>query len=150
MKKTLALLGAVVVTGFLATGCAGPEKKLGRGLNNTYEIIRMGEMRRTVEQAALFEPEARYTTGLVSGFNRSLARTGLGLFEIATFAIPSYDHWRYDPPYTKYFKAHPVYPDSYTPHLREDSVFATDTAIGFSGGDIAPWFPGSRFRIFEN
>ena len=27
---------------------------------------------------------------------------------------------------------------------------ATDTAIGFSGGDIAPLIPGSRFRIFEN
>jgi hypothetical protein len=31
-----------------------------------------------------------------------------------------------------------------------DSLFATDTAIGYSGGDVAPFIPGSRFRIFEN
>ena len=145
MKKTLALLGAVLVAGLLATGCAGPERKLGRGFNNTYELVRMGEMRRTVEQAALFEPEARYTTSMVKGFNRSLARTGIGIWEIVTFPFPSYE-----PIATRHFKPHPVYPDSYAPHLVEDSTFANDTSIGFSGGDIAPWFPGSRFRIFEN
>ena len=145
MKKNLALLGAVLVAGLLATGCAGPERKLGRGLNNTNEIIRLGEMRRTVEQASLFEPESRYTTSWVKGFNRSLARTGIGLYEIVTCPIPSYE-----PIATRHFNPHPVYPDSYRPHLVEDSLFATDTAIGFSGGDIAPWFPGSRFRVFEN
>ena len=145
MKKTLALLGVVAVTGFLATGCAGPERKFGRGLNNTYEIVRLGEMRRTVEQASLFEPEARYSTSMMKGLNRSLARTGIGIYELVTFPFPSYD-----PVATRHFKPHPVYPDSYSPHLVEDSTFATDTSIGFSGGDIAPWFPGSRFRIFEN
>jgi len=25
-----------------------------------------------------------------------------------------------------------------------------DTALGFSGGDLAPMIPGSRFRIFDN
>ena len=145
MKKILALLGVVAMTGLLATGCAGPERKLGRGLNNTYEIVRLGEMRRTVEQASLFEPSARYSTSWVKGFNRSLARTGIGLYEIVTSPFPSYE-----PIATRHFTPHPVYPDSYRPHLVEDSTFATDTAIGFSGGDIAPWFPGSRFRIFEN
>lgn len=145
MKKTLTLLGAVLITGFLATGCAGPEKKLGRGLGNTFEIVRLGEMRRTVEQASLFEPNARYSTSIVKGFNRTLARTGIGIYEVVTFPIPSYE-----PVATRHFKTYPVYPDSYTPHLVEDSTFATDTSIGFSGGDIAPWFPGSRFRIFEN
>ena len=24
------------------------------------------------------------------------------------------------------------------------------TRVGYSGGDVAPWFPGSRFRIFDN
>ena len=145
MKKTLAVLGAVVITGFLATGCAGPEKKLGRGLSNTYEIVRLGEMRRTVEQNSWVEPENRYASSLVKGFNRSLARTGIGIYEIVTFPIPSYE-----PVATRHFKPNPVYPDSYKPRLVEDATFATDTAIGFSGGDIAPWFPGSRFHIFEN
>jgi len=145
MKKTLALLGAVMVTGLLATGCAGPERKLGRGLGNAYEIVRMGELRRTVEQASLFEPEERYATSIVKGFNRTLARTGIGIYEIVTFPIPSYE-----PVATRHFKPYPVYPDSYKPRLVEGSTFATDTAIGFSGGDIAPLIPGSRFHIFEN
>ena len=145
MKKTLVFLGAVVITGFLATGCAGPEQKLGRGLSNTYEIVRLGEMRRTVEQMSLFESDSRYASSWVKGFNRSLARTGIGIYEVVTFPIPSYK-----PVATGTFKPYPVYPDSYKPRLVEDSTFATDTAIGFSGGDIAPWFPGSRFHIFDN
>lgn len=130
----------------LATGCAGPEKKLGRGLNNFYEIVRAGEYRRSVEQSALFEsPDKAYTTGAVRGINRTLARTGLGLYEIITFPLPSYD-----PIATHYLKPNPVYPDNFRPRLVEDSMFATDTGLGFSGGDIAPMFPGSRFRIFDN
>lgn len=135
-----------MVLGALATGCAGPERKLGRGLNNTFEIVRMGEMRRSVEQSALFDsPDQAYTTGMVRGFNRSMARFGIGIYEIVTFPIPSYD-----PVATDYLKTNPVYPDSYKPRIMADSLFATDTAIGFSGGDVAPFFPGSRFRIFEN
>jgi putative exosortase-associated protein (TIGR04073 family) len=146
MRKTLSLLGAFLALGVLATGCAGPERKLGRGLNNTFEIVRMGEMRRTVEQSALFDsPDQAYTTGVVRGFNRSMARFGIGLYEVITFPIPSYD-----PVATNYLKRNPVYPDSYKPRIMADSLFATDTAIGFSGGDVAPFIPGSRFRIFEN
>jgi hypothetical protein len=29
-------------------------------------------------------------------------------------------------------------------------VFDTDTYMGFSGGDVAPFIPGSRFRVFDN
>lgn len=147
MRNTLLLLGAVLVTGLLATGCAGPERKLGRGMNNFFEIVRGGEMRRTVEQSAIFEHTETpfYAAGVVRGFNRSLARTGIGLYEIVTFPIPSYD-----PVATRYLKVNPVFPDSYKPHLMEDANFATDSAIGFSGGDIAPFFPGSRFRVFDN
>jgi putative exosortase-associated protein (TIGR04073 family) len=136
----------VLLTGLLAAGCAGPEKKLGRGMNNFFEIVRGGEMRRTVEQSALFDsPATAYTTGFVRGFNRSMARAGIGLYEIVTFPIPSYD-----PIATKYLKSEPVYPDNFKPRLLADSMFATDTAIGFSGGDVAPMIPGSRFRIFDN
>jgi putative exosortase-associated protein (TIGR04073 family) len=146
MRKTFSLFGAVLALGFLATGCAGPERKLGRGLNNFYEVARMGEMRRSVEQSALFDsPDQAYTTGLVRGFNRSMARIGIGIYEVVTFPIPSYD-----PVATSYLKPNPVHPDSYKPRIMADSLFATDTAIGFSGGDVAPFFPGSRFRIFEN
>lgn len=146
MRKTLSLFGVVVALGVLGTGCAGPERKLGRGMNNFYEVVRAGEFRRSVEQTALLDsPDQAYTTGVVRGFNRSVARMGIGLYEIVTFPIPSYD-----PVAKSYLKPNPVYPDSYKPRLIEDSLFATDTAIGFSGGDVAPFFPGSRFRIFEN
>ena len=36
-----------------AAGCTGPEQKLGRGLDNTFEIVRWGELRRSVEQNAV-------------------------------------------------------------------------------------------------
>ena len=40
------------------------------------DIVRGGEFRRTVEQTALFQgPDAGYTTGVVRGINRTLART---------------------------------------------------------------------------
>ena len=79
------LLGCAALA-LITTGCAGPEQKLGRGLTNLMEPLRGGEMTRSVEQATLFEaPEAGYTTGKVRGFHRTLARTTLGLWEIATF-----------------------------------------------------------------
>jgi putative exosortase-associated protein (TIGR04073 family) len=109
------------------------------------EIVRQGELRRTVEQTALFDsPDTGYTVGVVRGFNRTLARTGIGLFEIITAPFPPYD-----PLFTDYFSPTPVYPDNYTPTLVEDPAFSTDTNLGFSGGDIAPFIPGSRFRVFD-
>jgi len=146
MRKPFAALAAVLLVGFLAAGCAGPEKKLGRGLRNFYELVRGSEMRRTMEQTALFDsPGEAYTTGLVKGFNRRMARTGIGLYEIVTSPFPPYG-----PICTNYLKPNPVYPDSYKPHLFSSPTFATDSVIGFSGGDVAPMIPGSRFRIFDN
>jgi putative exosortase-associated protein (TIGR04073 family) len=146
MRKPASLLGAVLLLGVLASGCAGPEKKLGRGLSNTYEVVRWGDLRRTMEQTALFETsDSTYASGIVRGFNRSMARVGLGLYETITFPIPSYD-----PICTDYLTPHVVYPDNYKPRILADSLFATDTGIGFSGGDVAPMIPGSRFRIFDN
>lgn len=151
MQNKLSFLGAVLVTGLLASGCAGPEKKLGRGMNNFYDLVRGGEMRRTVEQSALFDsPETAYTTGVIRGFNRTMARAGIGLYEIVTAPIPNHRGADYGPICTRYLKSDPVYPDSYKPRLIEDSTFATDSSIGFSGGDIAPMIPGSRFRLFDN
>ena len=146
MRKTLSFLGAVVALGILATGCAGPERKLGRGFNNMHEFVRAGEMRRTVEQTALFEsPDRAYTTGVVKGFNRTMARSFIGVYEVITFPIPPYD-----PIATDYLKPNPVYPDNHRPSLMDDSLCATDTGLGFSGGSIMPWMPGNRFRIFDN
>ncbi|HYG34078.1 MAG TPA: exosortase system-associated protein, TIGR04073 family [Clostridia bacterium] len=145
MRKTLPLLAALVALGALATGCANTERKFGRGLSNMAEPLRMGEMRRTMEQTALFDgPDAAYSTGFVRGLNRTLARTGIGIYEVVTAPIPPYD-----PVATDYLAPGPVYPDNYTPGLVEDASFATDTNLGFSGGDVSPVIPGSRFRIFD-
>ena len=147
-------------------GCAGPERKLGRGMNNLTEIVRGGEMRRSIEQTALWDgANIGYTTGFVRGLSRSLARTAIGAYEIVTFPIPSYDPLltstnRLYPDFTiknasypwggMVLPEKPVYPASYKPNIVSDSTFATDTSIGFSGGDIAPMIPGSRFHIFNN
>ncbi len=55
----------------------------------------------------------------------------------------------YDPVLTDYLSPYPVYPASYRPGLIEDSTFSTDVNLGFSGGDVAPFIPGSRFRVFD-
>ena len=145
MRNTFWFLAAVVSAGTLATGCVNAQKKLGRGMANTYEIVRTGELRRTMEQTALFEgPEVGYTTGFVIGLSRTLARTGIGIYEIVSFPFPPYG-----PVATDHFAVNPVYPDNYRPGLLADSMFATDTDLGFSGGDIAPFIPGSRFKVFE-
>jgi putative exosortase-associated protein (TIGR04073 family) len=156
----------VVGLAVLASGCAGPEKKLGRGMNNVTEFARGGEIRRSMEQTALWDgTDAAYTTGFLRGFNRSMARTVVGAVEVLTFPIPPYDpHFtstnRIYPDVsirnTKYpwrgmvLPENPAYPANYTPSLLSDSIFATDTSLGFSGGDLFPFVQGSRFRIFDN
>jgi len=143
--KTLSLLVAVAALGMLVTGCAGPERKLGRGINNVGEVVRWGELRRSREQAAIWQgPSAANGGGLVTGFNRSMVRIGTGIYEVVTFPIPSYD-----PVLTHYLSPSPAYPDSYKPGLPDDPLYHTDTNLGFSGGDVAPLVPGSRFAVFK-
>lgn len=158
----LALVGAMALT----VGCAGPEKKLGRGLYNTVEFARGGEIRRSMEQTALWEnTDSAFTTGFIRGFNRSVARTAIGIYEIVTFPFPSYDplltstNRIFPDPNVRnktfpfggmVLTEFPTYPDSYRPGLMDDSIFNTDTSLGFSGGDIAPMIQGSRFRVFDN
>ncbi|MGH7953259.1 MAG: exosortase system-associated protein, TIGR04073 family, partial [Limisphaerales bacterium] len=128
------------------SGCAGPEQKLGRGATNFYEVIRGGEQRRSIEQSTVFDSTGDgYATGFVRGFDRSMARAGIGLYEIVTFPIPPYH-----PIATKYLPPGPAYPDNYKPGLSSGTLFETDTYVGFGGGDVAPWFPGSRFSVFDN
>ena len=75
-------------------------------MSDSFEIVRMGEMRRSVEQTAVFDsPSAGYTVGLIRGLDRSVARTALGVFEVVTFPLPPYQ-----PMFTSYVKPGPVYP----------------------------------------
>jgi putative exosortase-associated protein (TIGR04073 family) len=145
MRKTLPFLALGLL---LTAGCehvAKTEQKFGRGMMNTFEIVRAGEFRRSMEQSALFySPDTAYGTGFIRGVNRTLARTGIGIYEVITAPFPPYD-----PVATDHFAPDPVYPDNYVPHLVEDSMFATDSNLGFAGGAVAPMIPGSRFRIFD-
>jgi putative exosortase-associated protein (TIGR04073 family) len=142
MRKQISFLILAGSLALLATGCAGPERKLGRGINNMTEFTRMGEIRRSMEQTALFEgADVAYTTGFFKGFNRSVMRTAVGAYEVITFPIPSYD--------PVFLPENPVYPDSYKPRLIADPTFGPDANLGFSGGDVAPMLMGSRFRIFD-
>ncbi|MFM2082624.1 MAG: hypothetical protein RL380_1315 [Verrucomicrobiota bacterium] len=152
MRQTIFNLLGCATLAFVITGCAGPEQKLGRGITNLMEPLRGGEMNRSVEQASLFvSPESGYTTGQVRGFNRTLARTGLGIWEIVTFPLPNHEN-SYGPVATGYLKGSPQYPDNYKPNwLGGDSSLSSDNALGIQdSGDVAPMFPGSHFRIHDN
>jgi len=145
MRKTLFLLPALMVATALFTGCANVEQKFGRGMNNSYEIVRGGEFRRTMEQTAMFDsPDSAYSTGFIRGINRTFARTGIGIYEMVTAPFPPYD-----PVATDYLAPEPVYPDNYVPDVMADSMFSTDTNLGFGGGPVAPMIPGSRFHVFD-
>src|SRR4051812_18191979 len=165
MRSSVYLL-AVALLAMTVAGCAGPEKKLGRGINNLTELARGGEIRRSMEQTALWDgTDVAYTTGFFRGLNRSVARTAIGAYEVVSFPFPPYGPLltstnRIYPDFsirnTKYpwggmvLPENPVYPENYTPSLLSDSIFATDTSLGFSGGDVMPFVVGSRFRIFDN
>jgi putative exosortase-associated protein (TIGR04073 family) len=148
MLKKIAVLFPVVVLSCLVAGCAGPEQKLGRGMNNLGEFARGGEMRRSFEQTAVFgSPDQSYTTGLFHGFNRSMERTFAGAYEVLTFPIANHKPGNYGPILRP---SDPVYPDSYKPNWLSDAILNPDTNLGFAGGDIAPIIPGSRFHVFDN
>jgi putative exosortase-associated protein (TIGR04073 family) len=157
---SLVAVGSIAVL----TGCAGPENKLGRGLGNMTEIVRMGEMQRSMEQTALWDgPNQMRPLGFTRGFTRTMARTGIGIYEVITFPIPPYDPLL-TPKYPVYPDASvkttrypwggltlsekPNYPAGYTPGF-QSGLMDTDQTLGFSGGEVAPAFPGSRFRIFD-
>lgn len=145
MRQSIFVLVTVGGLALLASGCANTESKFGRGLRDATEFARLGEIRRSMEQTYLTDgPEVSYTTGFVSGFTKSLALTGVGVFEMVTAPFPPYD-----PLFPDYLSATPVYPDSYSPRIIAGSTYETDTYIGFPGGQIAPFVPGNRFSIFD-
>ena len=125
MRKPICLLATAAVLALLGSGCANTEAKLGRGIRNVTEFARLGEIRRSMEQTALFDgPEVGYTTGFIQGLNRSFVRTGVGIYELVTAPFPPYD-----PVFTDYITENPVYPDNYSPGLAADSTFDLDTAL---------------------
>ncbi len=140
--RFLSPLSVLAVAALALTGCQSAEKKLGRGINNLTEPFRMGEMSRSIEQSSLWDgPGVGGVRGALHGLNRTIGRTAVGFFEVLTFPLPS-------DPYI--LPAGPVYPDSYKPGSLDTSTLRTDTAMGIGGGEVAPMFPGSRFRIFDN
>lgn len=163
MRIAVSLLAVAAAVAF--TGCAGPENKFGRGLNNMTEIVRGGEMQRSMEQTALWDgPGQSRSAGFARGFTRTMARTGVGIYEVVTFPFPPYGpvltskSRLYPDPSIKTRKypwgglemsENPVYPDSYTPGIRSGAPFETDKSLGFSGGEVAPWIPGSRFTTLD-
>jgi putative exosortase-associated protein (TIGR04073 family) len=151
MRSTLFSALILAVGASMLVGCKGPSKKFGRGVTNATEFARLGELRRSVEQEALWGgPEAAYSAGVVKGINRSVLRTLVGVGEVLTFPIPSYEPWlKPGNPLMPDATVGPTYPDSYRPGLVADGVFETDSNLGFSGGDVAPVVPGSRFRVFD-
>lgn len=135
-------LPLLAVAALALTGCQSAEKKLGRGINNLTEPFRLGEMSRSVEQHTIFDPgSAGGARGVIHGLNRTVGRTAVGLFEVLTFPLPG-------DPYI--YPVGKVYPDSYHPRVLDNPILQTDSAMGISGGDVAPMIPGSKFRIFNN
>jgi putative exosortase-associated protein (TIGR04073 family) len=152
MRKTVSFFAiagiALVLTGCAMPDMSGPERKFGRGLNNVMEFPRGGELRRSYEQTAIFgHADTVYTTGFFHGFNRSLHRTGVGIYEIVTAPFPNGPGKDFGP---IFLPENPVYPASYKPGVFADEMIATDKHVGFSGGDVAPHLPGSKFKVFEN
>lgn len=149
MRNVISLLSLVALGALFTAGCAGPEQRLGNGFNNLTEFARLGEMRASVEQYAVLDPSSGgYTTGLIHGFDESVYRTVMGAYQVATFpAGNALSQSSFD---QKYVPKGTVYPDSYRPGLIDEPTFQTDTYFGFSGGDIAPLVPGSRFFVFPN
>jgi putative exosortase-associated protein (TIGR04073 family) len=148
MHKLFSSLIPCLGLSLILSGCAaGPEQKLGRGFNNLTEITRMGEMRRSIEQATVVENrDLGYTTGIIHGFDRTVARTAAGFYEMATFPFPNRAPNYFGP---VFYPENPVYPDSYKPSWLSDQIVSADTSLGFGGGDVAPFIPGSRFHVFD-
>jgi putative exosortase-associated protein (TIGR04073 family) len=145
MRKALSLLALSAVIAAITSGCAGTEEKMGRGIRNVTEPVRMGDMRQSVQQESIwYGPNDGLTVGVIRGFDRTLERTGLGAVEIITAPFPPYH-----PIFTQYIPAEPVYPDGNVPGLPDDPTFQTDYHMGFSSGNEAFFMPGNRFDVFN-
>ncbi|HEX3627024.1 MAG TPA: exosortase system-associated protein, TIGR04073 family [Verrucomicrobiae bacterium] len=142
MRNILPILALAATTALLTSGCVGAQEKLGRGVRNTCEVVRLGGLRTSMEQTAVWNsPTEAATTGVVKGVCLSAARTGVGIYEVVTFPFPPYH-----PIARKYLTPLPTYPDNYRPSLPDDPLYQTDHYIGFTGGTAFGWVPGSQFE----
>lgn len=140
VKSLFALVPVAAVA--LLTGCTSMEQKLGRGIANISEPIRMGEFTRSTEQTYLTDgPVVAQTYGVVHGVARTVQRTVIGAFEVATFPIPSENLINPE---------EPVYPDSYTPRMSGGLGVGTDKYIGIEDGGVLTFVAGSDFAPLEN
>jgi len=149
MSKLFSSMIPFLGVAVLVAGCVshGPERKLGRGVSNIMEITRLGELRRSYEQTSVLEsPDLGVTTGVIHGINRTAARTAVGFYELATFPFPNHSPKDYGP---IFLPENPVGPDSYKPSWLSDQMTSPDASLGFGGGDIMPFIPGSRFHVFD-
>ena len=147
MRNVIPFLAIAALAAVFTSGCAGPEQKLGRGMSDTLEITRMGELRRSVEQTTVFDsPSAGYTAGIDPRFGSSRwsARRW------ACMRWPLSRCRRISPCSPATSSPAPFIPESYKPGRMSEGLFDTDTYMGFSGGDVAPFIPGSRFKVFDN
>ena len=111
MRKIIFPLVAVAAALF-AAGCTGPEQKLGRGLSNTYEVVRWGELRRSVEhEQPCWTRPAPATTASSTALTVPFSAPGSASYEVVTFPIPMPT---YQPMFAKDFSPDPVFPESYT------------------------------------
>jgi putative exosortase-associated protein (TIGR04073 family) len=143
MRNSNLILASLALVAALGAGCANTENKLGRGISNTFEVSRMGEFENSFESESL--TGGGVATGLVKGFNKTVARTGVGIYEIVSAPFPPYH-----PVCTNYLSPVPAHPGSYERGHVSDITFDVDSETGFSGGEVLPLFPGSRFSVFEN
>ena len=104
-------LAIAALAAVFTAGCAGPEQKIGRGVSDSLEFTRLGDLNRSIEQTTVFDsPSAGYTAGTIHGLDLSVARTVMGAYELVTFPLPPYR-----PVLTSYVKPGPIYPESYKP-----------------------------------
>ena len=60
-----------------------PKRSLAAASNNLTEIARMRDLRRSVEQAAVFgKNDKAYTVGFIHGIDQTFVRSGVGLYKI--------------------------------------------------------------------
>lgn len=126
----------------LLTGCNSMEQKLGRGLANVYEPLRMGELRRSVEQNSISDsPSGGPGYGIVHGIARTFQRTAVGAFEVVTFPIPT------EP---IIHPVAPVYPDSQPRQQMGNLGVGSDQYLGFQDAAVTPFLPGVEFNPLQN
>jgi putative exosortase-associated protein (TIGR04073 family) len=150
MRNLFSSVFPFVGAALLISGCAGPEQKIGRGVSNMLEITRLGELRRSYEQTSVMENrDLGYTTGFIRGIDLTATRTAVGVYEVATFPFPNHSPMNYGPICTTVIPENPVNPDSYRPNWLADHMTSPDNSLGYGGGDVAPFIPGSRFHVFD-